>query len=185
MRRWLIPLLVAIALIAGGRSLEAAQDDKRLVPLFEQLRVTKSPSEAAAIVSTIWALWSESTNPEVNLLMLEGVDAMNSGALKKALQSFDSMVEVAPDFAEGWNKRATVEFLLADYKASVLDIQKTLSLEPRHFGALSGLGQIYVALGDEEAALRAFRRALEINPHLPTVRAKVDELEKKLEKRKI
>ncbi len=95
------------------------------------------------------------------------------------------MVEAAPTFAEGWNKRATVEYLMTDFKSSVIDIQKTLSLEPHHWGALSVLGQIYVALGDEEAALRAFKRALEINPHLASLRVKIQEIEKKLEKKKI
>src|SRR5471032_2211170 len=110
----------------------AAQDDKRLPALFDLLKATRSPGEAEAIQQAIWALWSESTNAEVNLLMLEGVDAMSQGELKRALTAFDSMVEVAPGFAEGWNKRATVEVLMSDFKASVADIQKTLELEPRH-----------------------------------------------------
>ncbi|MEJ0070319.1 MAG: tetratricopeptide repeat protein [Pseudomonadota bacterium] len=163
----------------------AGQDDKRLPALFDQLKATRSPTDAEAVQQAIWALWMESSNAEVNLLMLEGVDAMSQGELKRALTAFDSMVEVAPDFAEGWNKRATVEFLLEDYKASVADIQKTVALEPRHWGALSGLGQIYIALDNEEAALRALKRALEINPHLGSVRAKIQEIEAKLEKRKI
>src|SRR5262249_29870869 len=112
-------------------------------------------------------------------------DAMNQGELKRALEAYDAMVKVAPAFAEGWNKRATVEFLAGDFTASVADIQKTLALEPRHWGALSGLGQIYVALNNDEAALRAFKQALEINPHLASVKAKVQEIEAKLEKRKI
>jgi tetratricopeptide (TPR) repeat protein len=163
----------------------ADQDDKRLPALFDQLKAKRSAGEAEAIQQAIWALWSESANAEVNLLMLEGVDAMSQGELKRALTAFDSMVEVAPGFAEGWNKRATVEFLMSDFKASVADIQKTLELEPRHWGALSGLGQIYLALNNDEAALRALKRALEINPYLVSVRAKIQEIEAKLEKRKI
>ena len=164
---------------------DAAQDDKRLPALFERLKTTKSPGEAEAVQQTIWALWLESANAEVNLLMLEGIDAMNGGDFKRAMTAFDAMVKVAPEFAEGWNKRATVEFLMGDFKPSVIDIQKTLELEPRHWGALAGLGQIYVAIKDEEAAVRAFRRALEINPYLASVKAKLQELEAKLEKRKI
>src|SRR5215471_6886853 len=183
-----IVLALIVALVALGAQVgptAAAQDDKRLPALFERLKTTKSPGEAEQVQQIIWALWLESANAEVNLLMLEGIDAMNGGEFKRAVTAFDSMVEVDPKFAEGWNKRATVEFLIGDFKASVADIQKTLELEPRHWGALSGLGQIYVALGDEEAALRAFKRALEINPHLASVKAKIQELEAKLEKRKI
>jgi tetratricopeptide (TPR) repeat protein len=85
-----------------------------------------------------------------------------------------------PSFAEGWNKRATVYYLMGDFKASVGDIEHTLELEPRHFGALSGLGLIYMNMGKDQAALRAFRKTLEINPHLPAIRERADELAKKL-----
>ena len=182
MRRWLGVLLVLLAFGGGAR---ADQGDKRLPALFSQLKTTKNPGEAAAVQEAIWSLWMESANAEVNLLMLEGVDAMSQGDLPRARKAFDAMVEVAPDFAEGWNKRATVEFLMDDFTASVADIQKTLALEPRHWGALSGLGQIYLRLGNDDAALRALKRALEINPHLASVRAKIQEIEAKLEKHKI
>ncbi len=179
---------LAVGLLAAWLGIAAAaagQDDQRLPALFERLKTTRAAGEAEALQQTIWAVWMESNNAEVNLLMLEGIDAMNQGDLKRALGAFDSMVKVAPGFAEGWNKRATVEFLADDYKASVADIQKTLALEPHHWGALAGLGQIYLALADDEAALRAFKRALEINPHLASIKAKVEEIEAKLEKRKI
>ncbi|MBI3513868.1 MAG: tetratricopeptide repeat protein [Proteobacteria bacterium] len=183
-----IALALVVCLFAaafGAVGVEAGQDDKRLPALFDRLKTTRAPGEAETVQQTIWAVWLESTNAEVNLLMLEGIDAMNGGDFKRALTAFDAMVGVDPKFAEGWNKRATVEFLAGDFKASVVDIQKTLELEPRHWGALAGLGQIYTALGDEEAAVRAFKRALAINPHLASVKAKVQELEAKLEKRKI
>jgi tetratricopeptide (TPR) repeat protein len=91
------------------------------------------------------------------------------------------MVRRSPNFAEGWNKRATVYFLLGDFDASVGDIERTLQLEPHHFGALSGLGQIYLALDREEAALKAFEAALVIDPHLVGVRAAVEGIKKKRE----
>jgi tetratricopeptide (TPR) repeat protein len=175
------------AVLAGAWLGPAAADqaDKRLPGLFDQLKTTRSPGEAEAIQQAIWSVWMESDNAEVNILMLEGVDAMSQGDLKRALAAFDSMVEIAPGFAEGWNKRATVEFLMGDLNASVADIHKTLELEPRHWGALSGLGQIYLALDNDDAALRAFKRALEIDPYLASVRAKIQEIEAKLEKHKI
>jgi len=175
---------VGLACIGFAPTL-ADQADKRLPGLFDQLKTKHSAGEAEAIQQSIWAVWMESDNAEVNLLMLEGVDAMSQGDLKRALAAFDSMVEVAPGFAEGWNKRATVEFLMGDLKESVADIHKTLELEPRHWGALSGLGQIYLALDNDDAALRAFKRALEIDPYLDAVRAKIQEIEAKLEKRRI
>jgi tetratricopeptide (TPR) repeat protein len=185
MTRRLAAVLIA-ALCAGWLGAAAAsQDDKRLPALFDQLKITKTPGEAEALQEAIWTLWMESSNAEVNLLMLEGIDAMNESDLPRARKAFDSMVEVDPKFAEGWNKRATVEFLMGDVNASVADIEKTLELEPRHWGALSGLGQIYIQLDKEDAALRAFKRALEINPFLASVRAKVQEIEAKQEKHKI
>ncbi|HWE75032.1 MAG TPA: tetratricopeptide repeat protein [Stellaceae bacterium] len=98
-----------------------------------------------------------------------------------ALKSFDALVARAPDFAEGRNKRATVEFLLGDYQASMADIAHTLKLEPRHFGALAALGQVELALGNnKEAALNAFNQALEIDPHLGDVAETADNLKKEL-----
>src|SRR5258706_8198611 len=185
MARMRAVVLVVAVLIAWTGATYAGQDDARLPGLFDRLKATKSAGEAEAVQQAIWGVWMESKNAEVNLLMLEGVDAMNQGAFKRGLEAFDAMVKADPAFAEGWNKRATIEFLMGDFKASVVDIQKTLALEPRHWGALAGLGQIYVALGDEEAAVRAFKRALEINPHLAATRLKIKELEEKLEKRQI
>ncbi|HUA52010.1 MAG TPA: tetratricopeptide repeat protein [Candidatus Sulfotelmatobacter sp.] len=182
--RALAAALVAAWLLSAPAA-RADQNDARLPALFEQLKTTRSAADAAAVQATIWAVWMESADAEVNLLMLEGVDAMKQGELPRALEVFDKMVGQAPKFAEGWNKRATVEFLMDDYKASVADIEKTLALEPHHWGALSGLGQIYLALDDDEAALRAFKKALEINPHLDQVKAAVQELEAKLEKHRI
>ncbi|MGH6892472.1 MAG: tetratricopeptide repeat protein, partial [Dongiaceae bacterium] len=94
---------------------------------------------------------------------------------------FDKMIEVAPDFSEGWNKRATVLYLIGEYGRSRADVAKTLELEPRHFGALSGLGLIYIAEGDDEKALEAFRRALTVNPTMPGPQRWVEELKAKVE----
>jgi tetratricopeptide (TPR) repeat protein len=93
---------------------------------------------------------------------------------------FDRVVTTLPDFAEGWNKRATVHYLNEDYTASVIDIERTLVLEPRHFGAISGMGLIFMARGDEAGALRAFEEVLKIHPHARGAKARVEELRKKL-----
>ena len=98
-----------------------------------------------------------------------GIQAMNSGKLRQTLKAFNKVVEIEPNFAEGWNKRATIYYLLQEYTASVKDIAQTLRLEPRHFGALFGLSLINAALGRHQAALKAFEQAKFIHPHISGV----------------
>jgi tetratricopeptide (TPR) repeat protein len=162
----------------------ADQNDRRLDGLFEKLHVTPDAAEGRAIEQEIWQIWLESDDATVNRLMREGIAAMNLQQFGLALERFDRMVERAPEFAEGWNKRATVHFLMGDLQASVLDIERTLGLEPRHFGALSGLGLIYNAIDEPRAALRSFEAALELNPHLEVTRERVEELRRELQGRR-
>ena len=110
---------------------------------------------------------------------------MRQGIVRSAVDDFSTAVAWAPDFAEAWHKRATVHFLMGDYPASIADLHRTLDLEPRHFGALAGLGLIYLKLDEERAALKALEKALEINPHLPGTREKVQELHERLDGRKV
>ncbi len=170
---------VAFAVLAlGAAPLRAGQDDPRLGPLFDTLRTTSSDDAAAAAERQIWQIWIEHNNPEIARLMREGIAAMSEDDEDAALDAFDAVVKYDKNFAEGWNKRATVEFAMGDFDASIADIERTLALEPRHFGALSGLGQIYLSLGRKDLALKAFRAALAIDPHLDSLRATVEELEK-------
>jgi tetratricopeptide (TPR) repeat protein len=90
------------------------------------------------------------------------------------------LIELAPNMAEAWNKRATLFFLMENFQASVADVKKTLTLEPRHFGAIVGMGLIYDALGKREAALEAFRRGLKVNPHMPHIRKKSEQFTREL-----
>jgi len=159
----------------------ADQDDPRLPALFARLKSAGSDSEARVVEAIIWQIWSVSADDEVNAMMLRGLQAMTDGSPKQALTVFDAMVQRSPYFAEGWNKRATVYYILGDFEASVGDIERTLQLEPHHFGALSGLGQIYLALDRDEAALKAFEAALAIDPHLNGVKAAVESIKKKRE----
>ena len=119
----------------------------------------------------------------VDRLMAQGIVAMQEAHYDLALRAFDRMVEQAPDFAEGWNKRATVHYLMGDWTASVLDIERTLALEPRHFGALFGLGLIYDALEQPEAALRSYQAALDLNPNSESARVRIEELRRQLQGR--
>jgi|TARA_B100000315_G_scaffold257085_1_gene304738 tetratricopeptide (TPR) repeat protein len=149
--------------------LEAGQEDKRLNLLFAGLAKSNTVGEAKSIEHSIWQIWIENKNQPVSRIMDFGIKSMDAGALKAALKAFDKVVEMDPEFAEGWNKRATTYYLLRDYRASVKDIAQTLRLEPRHFGALSGLGLINAALGRHSAALKAFEQASTIHPHMSGV----------------
>ncbi|MCG8510788.1 MAG: tetratricopeptide repeat protein [Rhodospirillales bacterium] len=144
----------------------AAPDDARLDRLFERLQNAETQSQAEMIEAQIWRTWIETGDQELDQVMALGISAMRGGRMDVALMAFDTLTEKAPECAEAWNKRATVHFMLGDYESSVADIMKTLSLEPRHFGALSGLGMIYVNIGEKEAALAAFEKALSIHPYL-------------------
>lgn len=168
-------LALALAGLSGGAAL-ADQRDARLDDLFEQLQ-SASAGAAQRAERSIWEIWSRSDSRLVNDLMNEGVEALSERRLERALQRFDQVVRYQPEFAEGWNKRATVHYLMRNYEASVRDIQQTLELEPRHFGALSGLGLIYDSIDQPEAAIRSFEAALEINPHLDGLRRRIEELQ--------
>lgn len=145
---------------------EAAQRKARLDSLFARLAMKDNPTWEN-VQNDIWILWSQSGSYSMDLLLLRAGRAMESGDHELALRFLDDLVRLAPDFAEGWNKRATVYFLQGEYGRSVADIQRTLALEPRHFGALSGLGMILERVGDKKGAMRAYRRGLEIHPNLP------------------
>ena len=182
-------MAVAGAVLAGylvaGASQPAAADqqDPRLDGLFERLQETRSPAEAWTVEQQIWRLWLESEDAAIDRLMRQGVVAMRDQNYDAALRVFDRMVNQAPNFAEGWNKRATVHYLMGEWRASVVDIQRTLELEPRHFGALFGLGLIYDALEQPEAALRSFEATLDLNPHSESTLLRVQELRRQLQGR--
>jgi tetratricopeptide (TPR) repeat protein len=178
MKAWLTTLTIVLALVVGDVSL-AGQKDPRLGPLFERLKGADA-REAPAIENSIWQIWFTAEDGATKSLMELGVSAMQRGDLPAALQLFDAVTAQRPDFAEGWNRRATVLYMLGAHERSVADIQKTLELEPRHFGAWSGLGMIRNAQNRPDDALQAFEAALRVHPHLRGVRENVDALRKKL-----
>ena len=171
-----------VLLLLLGLALPAAadQDDPRLDRLFEQLYHAPDPLAAQAVEHAIWEIWLTSEDDVANALMGEGVAAMQRRDYPTALRSFDRLTEVAPDFAEGWNKRATVYYLIGAYEDSLDDIIRTLDLEPRHFGALSGRGLILQDLGRSEEALTAFESALDLHPQMPGARINAETLRKLL-----
>lgn len=164
---------------------EAVPAPDEMDRLFVKLRAARSPEDARAVEAEIWQGWLNSGSATVDLLVERAMTAMQAKAYPLALQLLDSVVELAPDYAEGWNKRATVHFLMKNYGESIGDIQRTLTLENRHFGALSGLGQILNQTGQKEGALDAFRRALRFNPHLRGAQDAIDDLAEEVEGRGI
>lgn len=170
-------LLTLTALLAiGAAPVSAAQDDPRLPSLFGRLKAAPGEIEAAPIEAQIWSIWGETADPESARLLQDGIGAMGRRAFPEALDAFSAAGRRQPDFAEAWNKRATVHYLIGDDDASVADIRRTLALEPNHFGALSGLGLIYLKIGEADAAIRSFEAALAIHPNLPGAKAHIDML---------
>ena len=159
----------------------ADQNDPQLDDLFIALQASPSETQAANIELEIWTRWGDHPyDPFANRQMKKGIELMNSGALGAAEDVFSRIINSHPDFAEAWNKRATVRFFRGNDTGSASDILQVIKLEPRHFGALSGLGMIRVRAGDFEGALQAYKAAQRMNPHLRQIKAIIDQLGKKL-----
>ncbi|HIM71453.1 MAG TPA: tetratricopeptide repeat protein [Alphaproteobacteria bacterium] len=179
LRLGLLTLLITMA-PSWGETGWANQNDTRLDSLFSQLQITDSGQKARTIEKFIWKIWRESGDKSVDQLMVDGVKAMGGGNYEGALIAFSSIVKGAPNFAEGWNKRATLYWLMGDFEKSVEDINRTLALEPRHFGALSGLAMIRESQERPLDALQAFERALEIYPAMPNAAERIRKLNRQL-----
>jgi tetratricopeptide (TPR) repeat protein len=154
--------------------------EERLNSLFSTLKSSTDKDAAKAAENDIITLWLESGSDTVDLMMSWTLAAIEEKDYGLALDYLDRMLVLKPDYAEGWNKRATVHFLRDDYPKALADIERALAIEPRHFGALSGLGTIMRDIGDKDRALTAYRKALEIDPHLDTVKEAVSEIEHEL-----
>jgi Flp pilus assembly protein TadD len=176
-----VSLLALLALAIPGATTLADQRDARLAPLFERLHGADDAGEAHRVEQAIWGIWLATDDLEAQRLLELGTVAMANRSWGAAGAAFDRLVERAPGFAEGWNKRATYYWLVRDFGASVRDIQQTLALEPRHFGALSGLGLILMETGDTAGAIRAFDAALELHPFLPGARENLQQLKERAE----
>lgn len=151
--------------------------------LFGQLRQADDEKSAQLLENAIQALWLRSGSPTADLLMKQAGNAMSEQQYGAALVILDTVVEQHPDFAEGWNRRATLHFLRGDFTSSLRDIDQVLSLEPRHYGALSGQGAIFKQRGDGRKALRALRRARTVNPRLKNVNERIRELEQEFDQK--
>jgi tetratricopeptide (TPR) repeat protein len=163
----------------------ARQDDPRLEELFSELSETENYEKGKMIERSIWTIWLTSGSDTIDFLMVQGMNYMSQGALAKSLTLFTSIIKIDPEFSEAWNKRATVLYLMGEFEASVEDIGRTLELEPRHFGALSGLGQIYDRQEIDAGAISAFEKAVALNPHMPGVVERMKQLQKERDDKKI
>jgi tetratricopeptide (TPR) repeat protein len=150
------------------------------------LAALRDPDEQvrAAAEQALWIVWSRSGKPDIDKLFVQGLDEMNGGRLDAGIATFTRVIELAPDFAEGWNKRATLYFLVGDYRRSLADCDEVMKRNPAHFGALAGYGQIYLRLDEPEKALEYFRRALAVNPNMAGVEVQIRLIERSLAQRK-
>jgi len=153
--------------------------------LFGALKAAPDEASAKHVEARIWAIWLQTPSDTTALLMTRAKAAIDAQNIDVAIKLLDAVVKLNPNYIEGWNRRATLYYLKNDYARSIQDIEQVLAREPRHFGALAGLGMIMQDLGDEKRALDAFRRALAVNPHLEKVPELVKTLSEKVEGRDI
>jgi tetratricopeptide (TPR) repeat protein len=153
--------------------------------LFSALKIAPDDASAKAIEDRIWASWLASGSDTCTLLMTRVKDATDDKNFDLAIKLLDAVIAIKPDYVEAWNRRATVYYLKQDYGHSLADLREVLAKEPRHFGALSGLGLILQDIGDDKDALEAYRKALAIDPHLENIPEVVKTLSEKVEGRNI
>ena len=157
-------LIISISLLFASKIALADQNDPRLNNLFKKLNETENQDEIRDLISDIWNIWYEVDDPKVIEYFEKGIQAMNLRNYPLAIRFFNNLIEEDPNFAEGWNKRATVHFMMGNFDQSMQDIIKTLELEPRHFGALDGMGLIFIHQGQFQQAIDVYDKMLEIFP---------------------
>lgn len=153
--------------------------------LFGALKAAPNADAAKAVEGRIWALWMVSPSDTATLLMNRVRRAVEVKNLDLAVRLLDSIVVLRPDYIEAWNRRATLHYMRKDFTRSIEDIRQTLAREPRHFGALAGLGMIMQELGEDKRALEIYRKAIEVNPHMPRIPDLIKSLTEKVEGRDI
>lgn len=177
--RWLVAVALICLALAGGA--KADQRDPQLDQLFSALQRTTNQTMADNLVAEIWQRWTAfEDDPRATNMMAVGIQQMNLGQFDNAERIFSNLAQSYPEHAEVWNKRATVRFMRGNDSGSRQDIARVIDLEPRHFGALSGLGMINMRAGDLPAALQAFEAAVRVNPHMDQAETMIRNLRVKL-----
>ncbi|MDH3635016.1 MAG: tetratricopeptide repeat protein [Gammaproteobacteria bacterium] len=186
MRSLNLVLQMTVALVFCFPNISSAdQTDQRLDGLFHTLQTSQDMEVLLEAEATIWEIWYESGKETVDAMMLEAAELVRAGDLSGAESVYSRVIEEAPGFSEGWNRRATVRFYQRDYAGSLDDIEQTLKLEPRHFGAVWGLGMILGTQQDFERAIIAFERLLEIKPNATDARPRIELLKRELAKQSV
>ena len=157
-----------------------AKADTQLDSLFSDLKRERNEKAAERLANRIWEAWYRSGSASVDLMMLWAQQALEAKKFDVALDFLDQVVTLQPQYAEGWNRRATVHFMMGNFRKSMTDIERTLELEPRHFGALSGMAQIMANTNHNELALQAWQRVLVIYPMLRNAQNEVSRLSEEL-----
>jgi tetratricopeptide (TPR) repeat protein len=185
------------AFAAGGdilsrlKSKDSAARARAALELGETGTMTQTPALAVLLKdsnpgvrqvanASLWKIWTRSGDPEIDTLMEQGVLLMQSGNLSAAIKAFSEMIARNPGFAEGWNKRATALYLAKRFDESIADCNKTVELNPHHFGALFGLGLNYVGMEDFDRAIEAFHRTLKVAPYSRPAQSYIDALQQKI-----
>jgi tetratricopeptide (TPR) repeat protein len=153
--------------------------------LFGALKAAPDEASARHVEARIWAIWIQTPSDTASLLMTRAKTAVDAQKIDVAIKLLDSVIKLRPDYIEAWNRRATLYYMQNDYARALADIREVLVREPRHFGALAGLGMIMQEVGDEKRALEAYRKALAVNPHLEKIPDQVKSLTEKVEGRDI
>ena len=166
-------------------NLPRVQQGLNLDRLFDALKVAPDDQSAKYVENRIWAMWIATDSDTTTLLMSRVKTAVDAKDLDLGIKLLTAVIEIKPDYIEAWNRRATLYYMKKDFNDSLADIHEVLKREPRHFGALSGLGMIMQELGDDKHALEAFRRALAVHPHLEHIPDLVKQLSEKVEGRDI
>ena len=161
---------------SGSTGLTFEEPQARIDRLFGELKRARNEAAAERISNRIWQEWFRSGSASVDLMMQWSQEAMDEKKFDVAMDFLDQVVTLAPDYAEGWNRRATLHFTMENYAKSMADIGKTLQLEPRHFGALGGLATILKNTGRKQAALLAYERVLDVYPMMRSAQAEYGRL---------
>jgi tetratricopeptide (TPR) repeat protein len=166
-------------------NLPRVQGNMSLDRLFAALKVAPDDESAKYVENRIWAMWIATDSDTTTLLMSRVKAAVDAKDIDLGIKLLTAIIEIKPDYIEAWNRRATLYYQKKDFEDSLADIHEVLRREPRHFGALSGLGMILQEIGDDKHALEAFRRALAVHPHLEHIPDVVKQLSEKVEGRNI
>ena len=158
-----------------------AEREKTLSDLYALLATADDEESAKAIADAIERVWVHSGSATIDLLMERSIKAMNEKKVDLALKLLDNVVELAPDFTEGWNRRAYVYFVQNDIERALGDLRRTLALDPHHFKALDGLAQILREIGQKKAALKAFKELVDVHPYWSGAKQAIEELEREVE----